>query len=162
MDDFPGWLVIRSWKRRESLTETWVLTPPDQLDRTLAFWIRAAETDAWTREELSLLLAQCMDANSIPPALQTWVNDAYTGRLPPLKTADEPTTLPIIESWRQSKSESWCTARLTMPPVVLSRKNATHGTHNTTKCEERMSAVADGRRKFGRIPNEIRPKTAYT
>lgn len=85
MGEFPGWLACRAWLRREPLTGRWAMLKPDERDRALAFWIRAAESDDWTREQLRLLMRICMDADDIPSALQKWVNEDYDGRLPPLR-----------------------------------------------------------------------------
>ena len=86
MADFPGWLAVRSWKRRESMTDTWALTPPDQRDRVLAFWIRASESDEWTFEQLRALFGELMDASEVPGALQAWANElASSRRRPPTR-----------------------------------------------------------------------------
>jgi len=79
-------LLARSWKRRESLVDIWALIDPDQQGDALVFWIRSAETDEWTREQLRSLFAHCADAGAIPLALQGWVNEDYLRRLPPLRS----------------------------------------------------------------------------
>ena len=83
--DFPGWPAVWDWVGRVPFVRQWARMPPDWHARVLAFWIEASETDAWTRDELSALFAHCMDAGAIPPPLQAWVNDNYTGRLPPIR-----------------------------------------------------------------------------
>ena len=73
------WLAFR-WKRREPLTETWKELAGDDRKTALAFWFRAAETDAWTFDELRRLLDQCIDAKDVPLSLQAWGLDVAAGR----------------------------------------------------------------------------------
>ena len=85
MADFPVPAAAPAWVLRKPLTDQWVWIDPDERGPVLAFWIRASETDAWTRDQLRALFVDCMDTGKIPEALQAWANDDYTGRLSPIQ-----------------------------------------------------------------------------
>lgn len=75
--------AMHAWRARHSFVDVWRSDHWDRdgRERTLRFWLRAAEHDDWTFQELRRLIGWMIDEGQpVPAALQAWANEVAAGR----------------------------------------------------------------------------------
>ena len=88
LDHYPGTVALWEWFEAFPLTTTWSRCSKSGRERLLRFWLRAAEDDKWTFEQLRLLLCELLEANeTVPCTLSHWGLEVAAGlRAAPQRT----------------------------------------------------------------------------
>ena len=110
---WPDTWALFDWYQARPLVEQWARLSRSGAGARLACWIRVAERDEWTFDQLRRLLANLHAAGAdVPAALQEWALDVAAGfrrrpsRSGPKGNRTQDFALAVEALWRNQRGES--------------------------------------------------------